>query len=86
MQGRLVPGNTAPILALKFGQGRQSLARPIGEQGRLGIMYLCIYELFWLKSAVPIDERIFSSVGIMIVPKRNCLNDDILEASECLRL
>ena len=28
-------------------------------------------------------ERIFSSAGMMIVPKR--LNDDIMEASECLR-
>ena len=83
-QGRLVPGNAALILALKFGQGRQSLPRPIGRQGRLGIMYLCIYDPFWLKSAVHIDERIFSSVGMMIVPKQNRLNDDILEASECL--
>ncbi len=48
-------------------------------------MYLCIYDLFWLKSAVHIDERIFNSVGVLIVPKRNRLNDDILEASECLR-
>ena len=40
---------------------------------------------FWLKSAVHIDERIFSSVGMMILSKRNRLNDDILEASECLR-
>ena len=44
-QGRLVPGDAAPIVALKFGQGRQSLPRPIGGQGRLGIMYLCIYDL-----------------------------------------
>ncbi len=40
---------------------------------------------FRLKSAVHIDERIFSNVGMMIVPKQNRLNDDILEASECLR-
>ena len=47
--------------------------------------HLCIYDPFWLKSAVHNDERIFSSVGMMIVPMRNRLNDDILEASKCLR-
>ena len=64
-QGGLVPGNAALILALKFGQGKQSLPRPIGRQGRLGIMYkyLYIHDPFWLKSAVHNDELIFSSVG-----------------------
>lgn len=31
-QGRLAPGDAALILALKFGQARQSLPRPIGGQ------------------------------------------------------
>ena len=84
-QGRLVPDNAALILALKFRQGKQSLPRPIGRKGRLDIMNLCIHDPFWLKSEAHIDERIFSSVSMMIVPKRNRLNDNILEASECLR-
>ena len=54
-QGRLVPGNAAPILALKSGHGRQFLLRPISGKGKLSIMYLCIYDPFWLKSAVHID-------------------------------
>ncbi len=34
---------------------------------------------------MPINERIFSSVEIMIIPNRNFLNDNILEASEYLK-
>ena len=48
-------------------------------------MYPCIYDPFWLKFAVNIDECIFSRVGMMIVPKQNCLNGNIREVSECLR-
>ncbi len=82
--GQAGPGQRCPNSRPQVGKRRQSLPRFIGRQGRLGIIYLCIYDLFWLKSAVHINERILSNVVMMIVPKQNRLNKDILEASECL--
>ena len=43
------------------------------------------YDLLSVPAMSAECERIFSSAGMMIVPKQNCLNDDIVEASECLR-
>lgn len=43
------------------------------------------YDLLSVPAMSAECERIFSSAGMMIVPKRNRLNEDIVEASECLR-
>ena len=43
------------------------------------------YDLLSVPAMSAECERIFSSAGMMIVPKRNRLNDNIVEASECLR-